>query len=463
MTESAGDRPRVLIIVQNLPVPLDRRVWLEATTLTRAGYLVSVICPKAEGFDASYEVIEDIHVYRYRVPVQAQGLVGFVAEFIWCFFRTLMKLLRVCVAGRGFDVLHACNPPETFWPLAYLIRPFGKRFIFDHHDLSPELYLAKFDRPVRLVHSTLLFLERMTFRAADVVITTNESYKRIAMERGGVEANDVFIVRSGPDVDRLSTYEPDPSWRRGKRHMLTYLGEMCKQDGVDHLVRALRVMRDDLGRNDIHCVFVGGGPHQQTIEAYAHELGVADMCTFTGRVSDEMMSRILSSADVGVDPDPKNDFNDKCTMNKIMEYLFFGLPVVCYDLAEHRVSAGPAALYVEPNREVALAAGIVTLLEDAERRQEMGRTGQERFRSMLAWDHSAPRLLAAYERVVPRGQYRGAEQRPRHENAPSNRVGPRFQRNPEGRKCGDVRGRRKQDLSASTSTATPERASRLGR
>ena len=406
---SAGRPRRVLIVVQNLPVPFDRRVWLEATTLARAGYRVSVICPKAKGFNRSFEVLEDVHIYRYGLPVDAQGSFGFVAEFLWCFVRTAMKSVRVAVTGRGFDVLHVCNPPETYWPLGRFWKRLGRRFLFDHHDLSPEMFQVKFGSPGGPALAALRYLERKTFQAADLVVTTNESHKRIAVERGGKAQGDVYVVRSGPDLERLTVYPPDPAWRNGRRHLIAYLGEICKQDGVDHLIRAVKLLRDEHGRDDIHCVLVGGGPHQPSIKAYAEEIGVADRCTFTGRVSDDDLCRILSSADLGVDPDPRNDWSDKSTMNKIMEYLYFGLPVVGYDLTENRVSAGPAALVATPNREADLANRILELLDDPARLQEMGRAGQERVRSVLAWEHSAPVLLAAYDRLWPDGEPRVIE------------------------------------------------------
>jgi glycosyltransferase involved in cell wall biosynthesis len=312
-----------------------------------------------------------------------------------------MKSLRVATRGRGFDVLHVCNPPETYWPLGRFWKLFGKRFLFDHHDLSPEMYQVKFGSAGGPALAGLRFLERQTFAAADLVVTTNESHKRIATARGGVAPEDVYVVRSGPDLGRLTVYPPDDAWRRGKRHLIVYLGEICKQDGVDHLVRAVKLLRDELGRDDVHCVLVGGGPHQPAVKAYAEEIGVAELCTFTGRVSDDDLCRILSSADLGVDPDPKNDWSDYSTMNKIMEYMFFGLPIVAYDLTEARVSAGGAALFTEPNNERALAAGIAELLDDEDRRREMGRGGRERVRKELAWEHSAPVLLAAYDRLWP--------------------------------------------------------------
>jgi glycosyltransferase involved in cell wall biosynthesis len=375
-------------------------VWLEATTLQRAGYEVSVISPKAKGFQRSYERLEGVHIHRYTVPVDARAPLGFAAEFLWCFVRTMLKSVRVAVRGPGFDVIHACNPPETYWLLAMLWRPFGKRFLFDHHDLSPEMYAAKFGKSVGLLFAGLLFLERMTFRTADVVVTTNESHKQIAIERGRMNPENVFIVRSGPDLKRLTVHPTDEAWKKGKPHLLVYLGEMCAQDGVDYLLRALKSLRDELGRDDFHCVLVGGGPHQAAMRAYADEVGVASLCTFTGRVSDDVLCRVLSSADVAVDPDPKTPWSDKSTMNKIMEYMFFGLPIVAFDLAESRFSAEDAAVYAAANDHRALARSMSDLLDDAERRATMGCTGRRRVRDVLAWEYSEPHLLAAYTRVL---------------------------------------------------------------
>jgi glycosyltransferase involved in cell wall biosynthesis len=391
---TAGNR--VLIVVQNLPVPFDRRVWLEATTLAANGYRVSVICPRMRGFTASRETLEDIDIHRYPLPIDAQGKIGFVMEFAWCLLMTTLLSFRVQLFGRGFDILHVCNPPETYWPLAWFWRAFGKRFIFDHHDLSPEMFAVKFEKQGGALFRALLFLERMTFRAAQVVITTNESHKRIAVERGGKRPEDVFIVRSGPDLSRFRTYPPDPKWRKGKPFLIAYLGEICKQDGVDHLVRAVKILRDDLKRGDFHCIFMGGGPHQKAVADYAVEIGVQELCTFTGRVSDEDLCRVLSSADIGVDPDPKNDWSNQSTMNKVIEYMFFGLPVLSYDLHETRVSAGEAGLFVTANDERALAEGMAALLDDPERRKTMGEIGHRRVRETLAWNFSVPPLLAAY-------------------------------------------------------------------
>jgi glycosyltransferase involved in cell wall biosynthesis len=390
---------RILIVVQNLPVPFDRRVWLEATTLSRAGYRVSVICPKAKGFNTARETLEDIDIYRYSLPIDAGTKLGFAAEFVWCFVATALLSLRVALFGRGFDVLHVCNPPETYWLLGWFWRLFGVVFLFDHHDLSPEMYEAKFGGG-GLILKILLWLERRTLRLAQVVITTNQSHKTVAMERGGKPADDIYIVRSGPQLARFRRYPPDPAWRQRRRHLLVYLGEICKQDGVDHLVRALKRLTEVHGFNDFHCVLVGGGPHQPAIKAYAAELGLEGVTTFAGRVSDELLCRILSSADIAIDPDPKNAWTDKSTMNKIVEYMYFGLPIVCYDLTEARVSAAEAALYVEANNEDALARGIIQLAGDDEACQRMRGFGMQRVRDALAWDYSEPLLLAAYDKAM---------------------------------------------------------------
>ena len=391
---------RVLIVVQNLPVPFDRRVWLEATTLARAGWRVSVISPKAKGYDRSHEIIEDVDVRRYPVPFDAASKIGFAAEFIWCFLATAWLSLKVALAGRGFDVLHVCNPPETYFPLARFWKLFGKVFLFDHHDLSPEMYAAKFGTDGGMLMRALLWMERATFRAADLVVTTNESHREIAMARGGKRASDIFVVRSGPDLARFARHPRDPALAQGKRFVLVYLGEICRQDGVDHLVRAVKILARDMGRTDFHCIFVGGGPHQPAIAAYAREEGLADVTTFTGRVSDDMLCRVLSSADIGVDPDPKNPWSDKSTMNKVVEYMYFGLPVVAYDLKETRASAGDAGVYARANDERALAGAIAALLDEPERRARMGETGRRRVEERLAWEHSAPVLLSAYDRAA---------------------------------------------------------------
>ena len=393
-----GDR-RVLIIVQDLPVPYDRRTWLEATTLRRHGYLVSVICPKAEGFKKSYERLEDVDIYRYGLPFEAYGVLGYLLEFIWCFVRSAMLSVRVAFLGRGFDAIHTCNPPETYWLLGLMWRPFGKRLLFDHHDLSPEMYLAKYRTSGGPLYRALLALEKMAFATAHTVIATNESYKEVACRRGGVPPERVFVVRSGPDITRLQVREPEPALRKGRRFLCAYLGKMCEQDGVDYLIRVAKILCVDRHRDDILFVFMGGGPAQPALVRYAEEADLLTHCHFTGYLSDGDICRYLSTADIGIDPDPKTEWSDKSTMNKIMEYMFFGCPIIAFDLKENRFSAQEGAIYVTPNSEEEMADKIEYLLADEQRRVQMSAYNKQRVRSSLLWENSVPHLLNAYRHL----------------------------------------------------------------
>lgn len=396
---SAGRR--VLIIVQNLPVPFDRRVWMEATTLTKHGYQVSVICPKGKKgkFDKAFESLEGVDIYRYPAPPEASGALGYIFEFAYCWLMTAGLSLRVRWR-RGFDVIHACNPPETFFALALPYKLLGARFIFDHHDLSPEMYAAKTGKKSGVLYRGLLWLEKLTFRAADCVITTNESHKAIARKRGNVSEDRIFIVRSGPDLDRLKPVRPESALKEGHAFLSIYLGEMCPQDGVDYLLRAIEYIVNGKGRTDIQFTFVGGGPSLPDMEKMAEEMGLMDHVTFTGRVSDADLCRYLSAADVCVDPDPFTEWSNQSTMNKIIEYMTFAKPIVAFDLKEHRFSAMDAATYATPNDEQELAERVLDLLADPARRESMGRFGRERVENVLSWAHSAPILLEAYEFVL---------------------------------------------------------------
>ena len=386
---------RVLMLVENLPVPFDRRVWQEAGTLRDAGYLVSVICPTGDGCDQRYELLDGIAIYRYRLPVEASGALGYALEYGAALFWTFMLSLRV-LATRGFDVVHACNPPDLFFLVGGLYKLLGKKFVFDHHDLNPELYEAKFGRR-DLLHRLLLKLEKWTFRTADVSIATNESYRDIAIERGGMDPERVFVVRSGPSLERLRIQLAEEKLKRGRRHLVGYVGVMGRQEGIDLLLHALRVVVHCYAREDVHFGLVGGGTSLEELRALARELGVADYVTFTGRVPDGELLAMLNSADVCVNPDRACALNDKSTMNKVMEYMALGKPVVQFDLTEGRRSAGEASLYAKPDDPVDLAAKILELLDDPARRARMGALGRARVERELAWRHQAPRLLAAYD------------------------------------------------------------------
>jgi glycosyltransferase involved in cell wall biosynthesis len=386
---------RVLIIVENLPVPFDRRVWQEATTLQQAGYEVSIICPKGKGYEKGHEVIDNIYIYRHALPIEASGAAGYAIEYSWALFWEFVLTLRV-LWTRGFDVVHACNPPDTIFLIGRFFKLFGKKFIFDHHDINPELYEAKFGRR-DLFYKLLVALERWTFRTANVSIATNESYKKIAVQRGGKRPERVFVVRSGPDLRRLKTVPPVPELKQGRQYLVGYVGVMGKQEGIDYLLRGVQHIVRDLKRTDIHFGLVGGGTELEDMKAYARELGVADYVTFTGRVPDQQMLEMLNTADVCVNPDVANEMNDKSTMNKVMEYMALGKPIVQFDLTEGRFSAQEASLYADKNNELDLARKIVRLLDDAELRERMGRFGRTRVENELEWKYEVPKLLAAYD------------------------------------------------------------------
>lgn len=386
-------RRRVLIIVENLPCPFDRRVWQEANTLAAAGYQVSIICPKGKGYDKSFEEIDGIAVYRHPQPFEGNGALGYLAEYAWALLAEFALSVRVSFE-RGFDAIHACNPPDTLFLIGGFYKLFGKKFLFDHHDINPELYEAKFRRR-DVFYRLMLALERWTFRTADVCVATNESYRRIAIERGAQPPSKVFVVRSGPDLRRLKTLSPTPELKQGRRYLVGYVGVMGRQEGIDGLLTAVHHIVHELGRHDIHFGLVGGGTELPALRKLAERLRVADYVTFTGRVPDAELLAMLNTADVCVNPDVANDMNDKSTMNKVMEYMALGKPVVQFDLTEGRVSAQGASLYAKRNDPTDLATKLVTLLDDEALRRRMGQLGLERVQTVLAWEHEAPRLLAA--------------------------------------------------------------------
>jgi glycosyltransferase involved in cell wall biosynthesis len=395
MKEFAGRAPRVLIIVENLPVPFDRRVWQEACALRDAGYQLSIICPVGKGDEKRHEVLEGIHIFRHPLPLEAKGALGYLIEYSAALFWEFVLAWKV-LWQRGFDVIHACNPPDNIFVIGLFFKLFGKKFLFDHHDINPELYEAKFGRR-DLFYRMLLIWERWTFKAADVSIATNESYRGIALRRGRMPPDRVFVVRSGPNLERLQVLPPDETLKKGRRYLVGYVGVMGKQEGIDYLLRAVRHIVYELQRHDIHFGLVGGGTELEAMQAYARELGVADYVTFTGRVPDRQLLEMLNTADICVNPDVANEMNDKSTMNKVMEYMALGKPIVQFDLTESRFSAQDAALYAARNDEKDFAARIVQLLDDADLRQKMGAFARQRIENDLEWRYEVPKLLAAYD------------------------------------------------------------------
>jgi glycosyltransferase involved in cell wall biosynthesis len=391
---------RVLILVENLPSPFDRRVWQEAEALRDAGYTVSIICPTGRGCEAKFEALEGIHIWRYDLPMEGAGALGYLVEYATALFWTFVLSLRVFFS-RGFDIIHACNPPDLFFLIGCFYKLFGRKFLFDHHDANPELYVAKFGRK-DFLYRLMLVLERLTFRAADVSIATNDSYRRIAIERGGMEPERVFVVRSGPSLDRLRITSRDERLKNGRKHLVGYVGVMGRQEGIDYLLHALSYIVHGLGRRDIHFGLVGGGTSLDEMKAMAAELRVGDYVTFTGRVPDGEMLAMLNTADVCVNPDVASEMNDISTMNKIMEYMALGKPIVQFDLTEGRYSAQGASLYAARNDPLDMAAKLVELIDDPARRKSMGELGRRRVLDELEWRHEAPKLLAAYDALWPR-------------------------------------------------------------
>src|SRR5579864_6172118 len=400
MTESPG-RARVLFIVENLPCPFDRRVWQEALALRAYGHEVSIICPKGRGYTKSFELLEGIHIYRYYLPVEADSALGYAIEYAASLWMEFTLSLWVAIT-RGFDVIHGCNPPDTIFLIALFYKLFGKRFIFDHHDINPELYEAKFGRR-DFWYWVVRRLERWTFATANVSIATNESYRRIAIERGGMEPSRVFVVRSGADLTRVRTLPPRAELRRGKKFLVGYVGVMGKQEGLDLLLESIAYMRRILHRDDTHFVIVGDGTELVALRQLSRQLEIDDCVEFTGRLPDAALWEILSTADVCVNPDRANEMNDKSTMNKILEYMALGKPIVQFDLTEGRWSAGEASAYARANDVADFAIKLRELLDNPERRHVMGAIGRRRVEEGLAWHHQIPQLLKAYDMAIGNG------------------------------------------------------------
>lgn len=393
---------RVLIIVQNLPVPLDRRVWLECQALMAVGFRVSVICPKGPG-DRWHHVVDGVQLYKYPPPPAADGAIGYLVEFVYCWLWA--ALLSVVVAIRhGFDAIQACNPPDTYFLLGRLWRLSGKLFVYDQHDLNPEVFLSRFGQPRGLLAKLQLWflyaLERGTYRTADHVISTNESYRSVAIERGGCDPSTVTVVRSGPDTSAMRPIVTGDSLRNGREHLAVYLGIMGPQDGVDVTLRALDLLVREHGRTDCHLALLGFGDCLEDLKALSVELGLQDYVTFAGRVGRSEIAAYLSAADVGLCPDIKSPLNDVSTMNKTMEYMAYAVPIVSFDLVETRVSAGESAVYIESGGVAEFADAWRSLLDDPGRRVELGLRARERVVEVLDWAPQAETYVRVWERLL---------------------------------------------------------------
>lgn len=394
----ADQHKNVLIIVENAGVPRDRRVMNEALTLVEAGYGVSVICPN-DG-DPPHEILDGISVYRYPAPKGGESVWGYFKEYAYSLFAAFRMSLKVRKL-EGFDAIQACNPPDILFMIGLFHKIFGKKkFVFDQHDVCPELVAIRYDPGKKsLLYRMTCWLERKTFKTADVVISTNESYRAVAIGRGRKDPESVFVVRNGPDLQRLRSVTPNPELRRGRDHLVCYVGVMAFQDGVDNLILAAKHVVHERQRKDIAFALIGYGDYVDELKALATQSGLDDYLWFTGKISDEELVEHLSTADICAGPDPINDFNDKCTFIKIAEYMAMRQPIVAFGLTETRYTAGEAAVYVDSNDTAEFGDKIIEIIDDPDRRKKMGEFGRKRVEEALAWPHSKANLLRAYEHL----------------------------------------------------------------
>jgi glycosyltransferase involved in cell wall biosynthesis len=386
---------KVLIIVENLPVPFDRRVWKEAVCLRDAGYVVTVLCPKSKGHQKGYEEIDGIHIYRHPMPKEGRTPAGYVLEYGCALFWELLYASWIYLR-RGFHVIQGCNPPDDIFLVALPFKLLGVRYIFDHHDVNPELYFSKYERK-DLFYRIQIWLEKLTFHFSEVVVSTNESYREIAVNRGKMNPQSVFVVRNGPDLATFTAVAPNPALKYGKPHLVGYVGNMNIQEGLEILIDVAEHIRG-AGRDDVHFTCVGGGPELEILRKMIADRHLNDVFNFTGRVSDATLLEILSTADVCVNPDRPCEMNDMSTMIKIMEYMALGKPIVQFDLKEGRYSAQEASLYCDADNRVGdFAAKILWLLDHPEERRRMGEYGRNRVKKELAWEYSVENLLSAYD------------------------------------------------------------------
>lgn len=386
---------KILIIVENLPVPFDTRVWQEATTLAANSYTVSVICPKGKGYDKAEELLEGVHIFRHDMPAEGNGAFSYLREYSAA-LREELKLAKRVYKEIGFDVIQGCNPPDDIYLVARQFKKYGVKYVFDHHDLCPELFEAKFGHAGGPLYWTQTYFEKQTYRHCAFAFVTNESYRKIAIERGRMAPEKVVILRSGPKLERMRTQPPKPEIKRGYEYMVGYVGVIGQQEGIEYLLQAAKYIKER--KNNVFWGIIGGGPHLDALRAQAHEMGLDDCVEFTGRAPDQQMLDYLNTADVCVNSDTYNSMNDKSTMNKILEYMALGKPIVQFDLTEGRYSAQEASLYAKHNDAADMAEKIMELLRDPERRARMGAFGRARVVNELSWEHTSRALLEGYER-----------------------------------------------------------------
>lgn len=394
---------RILIIVENLPVPFDTRVWQEATTLAENGYTVSVISPKGKGYTAEKEILEGVHVYRHDLPTEGNGPLGYLKEYLIA-LKEEMRLAKRIYKEIGFDVIHGCNPPDDIYLIAQHFKKYGVKYVFDHHDICPELFEAKFGHASGPLYLSQVFMERQTYKHCTFAFVTNESYKKIAIERGKMEPDKVIVLRSGPRLERMKIQPPVEKVKHGKKYMVGYLGVIGQQEGIGYILEAAKYCKETLHRDDIFWGIVGGGPHLAVLKEQCSKMQLDDCVEFTGRVPDQVLLDYMNTADVCVNSDTYNSMNDKSTMNKILEYMALAKPIVQFELTEGHYSAQEASLYAQQNNAKDMADKIVFLLDNPETRRKMGMIGYNRIVNELSWEHTSKALLEGYDKFFS-GEY----------------------------------------------------------
>jgi glycosyltransferase involved in cell wall biosynthesis len=392
-------KKHIVFIVENLSVPFDRRVWREANVMYDAGYRISVICPKGLNQDKrSKEIIDGIYIYRYSIPLMQDSKWGYIKEYLKAFFCTFYLLLKINFRHK-VHVIHVANPLDIFFPLGWIKKLLRIKFIFDQHDLCPESYLVKYSiSKSSMIYKILLWFERQTYNVSDVVVSTNQSIKDIAVERGNIKPDNIFIVRNGPDSD-FKKVPVNISVKNNFKYMAAYIGVMGAPDGVENIIYSADYLINTKSYKDIFYILIGYGDEYENIKALISELELSDYFSMPGRISDEDVLTILSAADVCLAPDPKNGLNEFHTMNKIMDYMRMGKPIVSFDLLESKYSAESAAIYVKNNKFADFGDAIIYILENPEVALKMGTAGIERVNKFLKWEISKKELINAYNQL----------------------------------------------------------------
>lgn len=385
----------ILFIVENSTVPMDKRVWREAVTLKKKGYQISVICPQKGAFIKKCEVITGINIFRHPMPHEANDKYGFIFEYLNALFWEFLLSIKIYFI-KPFHYIHAANPPDNIFLVSLIFKLLGVKFIFDHHDIVPETYLAKFERK-DLFYNIQNLLEKLTFKTADIVISTNQSYKNVAINRGGKKKEHVFVVRNGPDLSTIDFMPPNSELRKGFDYLIAYVGVIGKQEGIENLLNIANYIIKDRNIKNIKFIIVGTGPHWDYLVNLSKNMKLEKYVQFTGYIPYREFYEILATADICVNPEYKNDFTDKSTMLKIMDYMVFRKPIVQFNTTEGRVTAGEASMYIKGNNELDFAETIIELLKDKSKRIKMGEVGWKRIFDKLSWDKQHPNLIAAYD------------------------------------------------------------------